>query len=46
MKLILLISGQAKVVVDPVTHSTQYSRLYPLKLPENEEVDIIKTWIE
>ena len=27
-------------------HKVQYPRLYPLKLAENEEQDIINSWIE
>jgi hypothetical protein len=41
-----MLSGQAKVTVNPVLHRAQYPRLYPLKLPENEEQEIISSWIE
>ena len=39
-------SGQAKITVNPILHRTQYPRLYPLKLPENEEQEIISSWLE
>ena len=45
-KICFVISGEAKVSVNPTTHCTQYPRLYPLKLPENAERDIISSWIE
>lgn len=45
-KIFFMISGEAKVSANPSTHSVQYPRLYPLKLPENAEKDIISSWIE
>lgn len=38
--------GQAKITVNPSNHATQYPRMYPLKLPENAEAEIISSWIE
>lgn len=45
-RIFFIISGQAKVTVNPTIHSVQYPRFYPLKLPENESKEIISSWME
>ena len=45
-RIYFIISGQAKVTVNPNSHSIQYPRFYPLKLPENESKEIISSWME
>ena len=35
-RIYFIISGQAKVTVNPTLHTIQYPRLYPLRLPEND----------
>ncbi|CAF0714000.1 unnamed protein product [Brachionus calyciflorus] len=45
-KIYFIISGQAKLIVNPSKHPAQYPKLYPLKLPEDKDKHIIKTLID
>jgi len=45
-KIYFLVGGSATITVNSLAHPQQYPRLYPLKLPENAEKEIISSWIE